>query len=187
MSQKQDRIDSKLVRKIRKSDASAFEGLFLTYCQTLIYFSWRYVRDVQVAENIVQDVFLKVWHKRKKLNPSLKIKSYLYTAVKNQTLQYLRHAKVEKQKTQPQELDSSTDSPEVKLAEKEISIAVHNAINELPDKCRHVFILSKYDHLTYSEIAEIRNISVKTVETQMGRALKYLRKRLSHLLSALLL
>ncbi len=83
--------ESELIIKIREGDADAFKNLFETYCQALIYFAWRYVKNTQIAENIVQDVFLRIWLNRTKLNPVLKIKSYLYKAVKNQAMQHLWH------------------------------------------------------------------------------------------------
>jgi RNA polymerase sigma-70 factor (ECF subfamily) len=177
---------SELIIKICEGDADAFKNLFETYCQALIYFAWRYVKNTQVAENIVQDVFLRIWLNRTKLNPALNTKSYLYKAVKNQALQHLRKAKIENQKGNFQVLDDSTKSPEDILEEQEISVAVQRAISELPTQSRLIFTMSKYSNLKYSEIAEIQNISIKTVETHMGRALKFLRKRLANLRSDLL-
>jgi RNA polymerase sigma-70 factor (ECF subfamily) len=179
--------ESEWIIRIREGDADAFKNLFETYCQALIYFAWRYVKNTQIAENIVQDVFLRIWLNRTKLNPALKIKSYLYKAVKNQAMQHLRKAKLENRKGSIQSPDSSTKSPEDVLDEKEIAISVQRAISELPSKCRLIFTMSKYSNLTYSEIAEIQNISIKTVETHMGRALKFLRKRLASLRSTLLM
>ena len=179
--------ESEWIIKIREGDADAFKNLFETYCQALIYFAWRYVKNTQIAENIVQDVFLRIWLNRTKLNPVLKIKSYLYKAVKNQAMQHLRKAKFENRKGNIQSLDSSTKSPEDILDEKEIAISVQRAISELPSRCRLIFTMSKYSNLTYSEIAEIQNISIKTVETHMGRALKFLRKHLASLRSTLLM
>ncbi len=179
--------ESEWIIRICESDADAFKNLFETYCQALIYFAWRYVKNTQIAENIVQDVFLMIWFNRTKLNPALKIKPYLYKAVKNQAMQHLRKTKFENQKENIQSLDSSTKSPEDILDEKEIAISVQRAISELPSKCRLIFTMSKYSNLTYSEIAEIQNISIKTVETHMGRALKFLRKRLANLRFTLLM
>jgi len=178
--------ESEWIIKIRESDAGAFKNLFETYCQALIYFARRYVKNTQVAENIVQDVFLRIWLNRTKLNPALKIKSYLYKAVKNQAMQHLRKAKFENQRENIQALDSSAKSPEDILNEKEIAKSVQRAISELPSQSRLIFTMSKYSNLTYLEIAEIQNISIKTVETHMGRALKFLRKRLAKLRPALL-
>lgn len=168
-----------LISKIQSGDEKAFESLFYSHASALIRFAWRFVRNTQIAENIVQDVFVKIWHHRDRLDPKLNVKAYLYKAVKNQALQHLRHLKIENRQDTVSEFESSALSPEDSLHAKEIAAAVDQAISELPPHRRLIFTLSKFDHFTYAEIAEIQSISIKTVETQMGRALKFLRKRLS--------
>jgi RNA polymerase sigma-70 factor (ECF subfamily) len=170
---------SDLIDRIRGSEKEAFEELFTLYSQALIHFSRRFAGNNQAAENIVQDVFLRIWNNREKLNPGLNIKSYLYKAVKNQSLQYLRHTNIVAKSKNKITSNNPVKSPEDRLSEKELAVIIQDAIHALPPQCRMIFSMSKYDHLTYSEIAEIQNISIKTVETQMGRALKFLRKRLS--------
>lgn len=176
-------MESEWVKKIREGDEKAFENLFNLYCQPLVNFACRYVFDLPVAENIVQDVFLTIWSKRVKLDPALNIKSYLYTAVKNQAFHHLRHVKVERSSADViQTSVAPIRTPEDEWTEKEVTDTVHQAIAELPEKCRIIFSMNRFDRLTYAEIAEVLDISIKTVETQMGRALKYFRKRLSHYL-----
>jgi RNA polymerase sigma-70 factor (ECF subfamily) len=172
-------FESDLISRIRRSEQKAFEELFKKYSQALIHFSTRFTGDNQAAENIVQDVFLRIWNNREKLNPGLNIKSYLYKAVKNQTLQYLRHSNIVAKSKNKISSNNPVKSPEDRLNDKQLAVIIQDAIHELPPQCRMIFSMSKYDHLTYNEIAEIQNISIKTVETQMGRALKFLRKRLS--------
>ena len=185
---KNNLTDSELTEGIRTGEAGAFENLFRKYCQTLIHFSRRYVQDTQIAEGLVQDVFLKIWQSRENLDPGSNIKSYLFTSVKNQALKHLRHAKVEFQGEENITMyDEPVKTPEEKFNESEIAAAVHRAIEKLPESRRQIFKMSRYDGLTYSEIAEVQNISIKTVETQMGRALKFLRESLGHLLSVLLI
>jgi RNA polymerase sigma-70 factor (ECF subfamily) len=175
------------VTKIRDGDAGAFEELFNTYCQQLINFTRNYVIDKQVAENIVQDVFVRIWQRRKKLDPSKMIKSYLYTSVKNEALKQLRQLEIEK-KSHERILESYEDSrPEKEIEGKEIGFYVNRAIDELPEKCREIFIMNRYDNLKYAEIADILDISVKTVETQMGRALKKLREKLKPIFPLILM
>jgi len=178
-------IESAWVEKIKEGNGDAFEKLFRLYCQPLINFAKRYVVELAIAENLVQDVFLRVWKNRARLDPALSIKTYLYTSVKNQALKHLKHVAVE-QKSQA-ELDQppSTDlTPESSLTEKELAASIDQAIAQLPEKCRLIFTMNRFDRLTYAEIARVENISIKTVETQMGRALKFLRKSLSHFLTA---
>jgi RNA polymerase sigma-70 factor (ECF subfamily) len=185
--EEQKRIESEWIRDIKAGNERAFEKLFNFYCQRLINFTRRYVVDIQIAENIVQDVFVRVWHHRAKLDPSRLIKSYLFTAVKNDALKEIRHRDV-KTRSQQKLLDliEPDIDPEKERTTDEINKEIHQAINELPDKCREIFKMNRFDGLKYSEIAEILNISVKTVETQMGRALKKLRTRLKPLLQLIL-
>lgn len=178
---KHNQNESEWVEKIRDGNAEAFENLFKAYCQPLINFARRFVRDIQIAENIVQDVFLKIWTNRIKLNPSLNLKTYLFTAVRNQSLNHLRHAKMERNSVADMQLIATpAKTPENGWREKELAASIRQAINELPKKCQTIFLMNRFDQLTYQEIADILNLSIKTVETQMGRALKFLRKRLSH-------
>lgn len=175
--------ESEWVRKIRTGDGEAFERLFGLYCQPLIHFVRRYVQDTSIAEDLVQDVFLAIWANRSRLDPALNIKTYLYTAVKNRALKHLRHNDVERRNAEDVALGAPrSKTPEGERQEKELADSVYRAIEALPEKCRLIFSMNRFDHLTYAEIAEIQNISIKTVETQMGRALKSLRERLAHLL-----
>jgi len=179
--------DRNLIERIREGDAAAYECLFMNHAKALINFAWRFVGDAQTSENMVQEVFLKVWINRINLNPDLSIKAYLYKSVKNQALKFLRHAKVEGRRENIPIPENRAFSPEDQLNTKELESAVRKAVDELPEKRRLIFTLCKYDHLSYAEIAEIQKISIKTVETQMGRALKFLRKRLSHFVHLVLL
>ena len=176
-------IEAEWVRNIRDGDGKAFEQLFRSYCQPLIQFVGRYVRDIQTAENLVQDLFLSVWGNRAQLDPTLSVKSYLYTAAKNRALKHLRHGDVVRRSTEDETPRfPGPKTPEDELQGKEISTAIHRAVEALPEKTRICFSMNRFDHLTYTEIAEIQGVSVKTVETQMGHALRFLRERLAHLL-----
>jgi len=161
--------------------------LFKIYSQKLIYFSQGYVRDKQTAENIVQDVFLRVWQTKENLDPVKNIQSYLFMAVKNESLKQLRHLQVEKKHQENVSVLSVVElTPDEKIDQNELREEINKAINYLPDKCREIFTMSRFDQLKYSEIADILGISIKTVETQMGRALKKLREQLGHLTSIIL-
>ena len=167
------------VSKIRMGNPAAFEDLFNLYCQQLINFSRNYVKDKQIAENVVQDVFVSVWQNRTNLDPTKMIKAYLFTAVKNNSLKHLRHLNTENKEIEdnlPYTYDY--ERPDKKLDEKEMELKIHQAIDELPEKCMEIFKMNRFENLKYAEIASILDISVKTVETQMGRALKKLRERL---------
>ena len=171
--------DTEQIRSIRDGNESAFEQLFRHYGQALVYFAHNYVRDLSIAENLVQDVFVAVWEKRATLSPDRSIKSYLYTATKNRALKHLRHEEITSKNREKIDLYSVAPStPDDLLSHDETAAAIGRAIEALPEKCRLVFKLNRFDHLTYAEVAEVLDISVKTVETQMGRALHVLRRTL---------
>jgi len=173
---------AELICKIRTGDASAFEQLFRLYSQPLIHFVCRYVRDISTAENLVQEVFLAAWAHRSQLDPTRNIKTYLYTAARNQALKHLRHTQVEQRSAADIEMGPPhPPTPEDERQSQEIGVALARAIEALPEKARIIFSMNRFDQLSYAEIAEIQGISIKTVETQMGRALKTLRPRLAHL------
>lgn len=182
MAKEQINIESEWIRAIRNGNEHSFKSLFNTYCQKLINFSRRYVLDKEIAENIVQDVFVKVWTNRDNLDHTKNIKTYLFTAVKNNSFKYLRHLNVERAYSEIT-FDTKEDFDPMKNIEKNETVnQIKIEINKLPEKCQEIFSMSKIDKLKYSEIADILNISVKTVETQMGRALKKLRENLKDLI-----
>ena len=146
----------------------------------------RYVHDTQIAEDIVGDVFLKIWEERSRLNINISIKGYLFQMVRNQSFNYLKSKKIEL--TDELYLNISLQSSmttDEQVNINEITEHIQKAIIELPARSRSVFTMHRYDNLKYSEIAEVLKITEGTVETHMVRALKFLRKRLSFLLSAL--
>lgn len=174
--------ESKWVKKLKSDDPDALEFLFKKHCQPLLNFSQRIVYETETAENIVQDVFLKVWENRKSLKLGTSIKSYLFTITRNESLKYQRHQTVVREFEETvRDLHSSVETPDEQLIESELESYIHKAIDLLPEKRREIFMMNRFDELTYKEIAEVLNISLKTVETQMGRALKRLREILSFL------
>ena len=160
-------------------DDSGFEALFREHCQGLVRFANRFTRDVPAAENVVQEVFLKVWRDRARLQDADSIKAYLYTAVRNEALKYVRHADVERRSVPELKLThAAVLTPEEEFQNKTTAEFVHDAIERLPDRRRLIFTMNRFDRLTYVEIAQALKISIKTVETQMGRALAFLRTEL---------
>jgi len=174
------------IEKIRRGEVEAFTVLFRKYYEPLYQFAGYFVDDPQTAENIVQDVFVKIWTNREKLFIQSSPRSYLYKAVKNHAFNFLRR---EKSMVSTSELSEYRDqqykSPEDELINKEFYEAVHQSIEKLPPKCRQIYVMKRYDNLSYTEIAEILGISINTVKTQMKRAIKYLRKQLANFTSVL--
>src|SRR5688572_32952778 len=175
--------DAELVRRIRAGDERALEAVFKAHYAGMASFVQRFVRSPDLAEELVQDVFLKLWSKREQLAEIETFRTYLFRAARNTALNYLRRAKLERRWREEQGTD---DDPPTSFAadeetvEQELAVAVQEAINRLPPRCREIFLLSRDGGLTYAEIARSLEISVKTVETQMGRALKSLRASLHH-------
>ena len=161
-----------------------FEQLYKQHVEGLVRFAYYYVRDLDTAQDVVQEVFLKVWNKKPALKNAEHEKAYLYKMTRNACLMILRK-KQTRQKYQQTEAETISDSPETDFISKEIDDAYKTAVLELPEKCRVIFSMSRFDHLSYKEIANTLGISVKTVETQIGRALVFLRKRLSSFLTFL--
>jgi RNA polymerase sigma-70 factor (ECF subfamily) len=166
--------------KIRAGDQSAFEALFRAFYPTLCALVARRIRSQESAEEIVQDVLLRVWERRATLDPEQSITRYLYRAARNQALNHVKHRNivVRTRETVTAFLRPSQPAPEDDLRYQEIATAAEKAIGLLPERCREIFLLSRRGELSYREIATLLGISIKTVETQMGRALSSLRVRL---------
>jgi RNA polymerase sigma-70 factor (ECF subfamily) len=176
-------FDHSELKKLKEGDLSVFEKLFRHYYHTLVIFAGHYVNETQVAQDVVQDVFLHIWLHRDRIDPHRNIKTYLFTAVKNRSLKQLRHKRVKERYLVTQVvLDLDPVTPEDTTHQQEFSVAIEKAIQALPEKCRTIFCMNRFDHLKYAEIAEIEGISIKTVETHMGRALRFLRDQLKHFL-----
>ena len=164
---------------IRLDDREAFEQVFRESYLPLTAYAFRFVSDLPTAENIVQDVFLKLWLNRHNLVITTSLVHYLFRSVKNHSLNHLDKAKVRsgylrmKLEQEHNEEDYSAFYPEIGLLEKIVA-----AINALPAKRQEIFRLAREEGLKYREIADQLHLSVKTVETQMTLALKQLREAL---------
>ena len=172
----------------RNEKEATFENLYLTYFSKLKHFAKAYVQSEEEAENIVQDVFSELWEKRAVCFCYANMESYLFISAKNRCLNYLRHQAVIREtsdKIQEEyrlKLQASFNSLEILdlnfLSERPVDKILETAIDSLPEKCRRIFIMSKIEGKKQKDIADRLNISVNTVETQMGVAYRYLRERL---------
>lgn len=175
------RVEHEWVDGIRTGDAGAFEALFRAYHASLCAFAYRYLGARDLAEEIVQEVFLFVWERRETWQVRTSVKSYLFTAVHNAAVSFLRHERVvRRRESEAIELfQVPRPTADLEVAAAETLAAVQQAVARLPERCRLVFTLHREQGLTYAEVAEVLAISPKTVEVQMGRALKSLRKALA--------
>lgn len=184
MADQKNNGEKQWIEAIRNGNEHALEELFLTYYAPLCKFVWRYVRSNHVAEELVQDVFANIWEKKEMLDPGGEIKTYLYQSAKNRALDHIKHKKVVNQyrsKIAKTEKRIVHQEP-IQSEETAFVKAARNAIEELPERARQVYKLHRKDGLTYKEIAKVMKISIKTVESQMSRALNILRNRLSRYL-----
>lgn len=164
-----------LFEGVKNNKKNCFDVLFKKYYCELVNFAFFYVRDSALAQEIVQEVFINFWQNRAKTNIHSTVKLYLIVAVKNTALNCINSIKTRK-KYESQYLENLSDDVEADNDTQKIHIVLGRAIEALPEKCRDIFELSRFDGLTYQEIADHLNISKKTVENQMGIAFKKIRE-----------
>jgi len=173
--------DSEIVRRIRQGDAGQFESLFRSSYVSLVRYAKTLIRDHDTAEEIVQDLFFRLWKDKEKLQIESSLNGYLYRAVHNRCLHYIDHIRVvEKYEKEMAVMEQeNNETPTDILHYRELQAKIARIIERLPEKCGKIFCMSRFEGLKYSEIAEKLSISVKTVEANMGRALKEFRKVLA--------
>ncbi len=161
-------------------DKNQFEQLFKSQFSYLCNFAKQYVQDMDIAQDICQKVFINLWEKRTEIDPNQSIKSYLFTAVKNRSLNHIRDNK--KFRSTVLDLDCGdidiAEEIEDNFSQQELKEKIDRALSTLPGKCRQVFEMSRNQGMKYKEIAEELDISQKTVEAHMSKALKILRTEL---------
>jgi len=171
---------SRLVEKIRSGDHSAFETIFYRYYSQLCVFSNSYVKSLDIARDVVQEVFIKIWDNRVDLYINQSLKAYLFMAVRNQSLNFLQQKKqkkrLEDRLRKQQSLNETINQDEFNA--EELTQKVWRVVEELPERRRTIFILYRKHGLSYAEIGEVMGIARKTVENQMGKSLKYIREQL---------
>ncbi|HEY9007600.1 MAG TPA: RNA polymerase sigma-70 factor [Ohtaekwangia sp.] len=180
--------EQRTLTSLKTGDITAFEMLFRTHYQPLCNYAYTFVQDRDEAEEIVQSTFLSVWEKRENLEIRTAIKPYLYAMVRNACLNMLKHEKI-KQQHATIELavaEKSVESVTRSVMASELETKIYEAMEKLPQQCRLIFKLSRFEELKYSEIADQLNLSVKTVENQMGKALKIMREQLKDYLPLLI-
>lgn len=165
-----------LLERLKSGDRKVFTLLFEYYYTGLVVFADRYLHDLEMAEDIVQSVFVRLWENRQAIK-STSIRHYLANAVKNNCIDLIRKKETEKKYTQRQTLQSTVQESDF-WAENELAQMIETAINNLPPRCREIFILSRYEGLKSHEIAQRLQLSHHTVETQITKALRILRKDL---------
>lgn len=172
--------DRDLLARLRGGDHDAFEQIFRRWYEPVVRSASRVLRDVGVAEELSQDVFLELWRRRESLATDSSIAGYLMQAVRNRALNHLRHLAVQKKSVVFVEaMSEPSEAADSQVQARELEVALIQAIADLPPRTREVFVMSRERGLRYSEIADELGVSVKAVEASMSRALRMLRERLS--------
>ena len=181
--------ESNLLQKIKSGDKSAFEEMFCTNFKPLTIFSFQIVKDIEIAEEIVQAFFVKWLEDIDSITIKSSLKNYLYKSIYNSSLNHLKHNKVKSAAKEYFLANNELAHEEVfeKIQKIELEHAIHLAIKKLPRKCKHVFELSRIDGKKNIEIAEELNISKRTVEAHISNALQLMRIELKHYLNVLFL
>lgn len=172
-------LDRELLDALRAGREDAFETIFRSHYADLVRFGESLLRDRGVAEEVAQDVLLELWKRRETLRVETSLKAYLFRATRNRALNEIRHDNiVAREEANVASMQQPVEQSDRHTLDAEIDAALREAIATLPPRCREVFQLSRQQGLTYAEIAAALEISVKTVEAQMGKALRVLRERL---------
>ena len=176
-----DEINAELSVRLRNGDEKAFEIVFYSFYGPLVNFADEYLTDRETSRNVVQTVFLKLWEKRADINKDYSLKAWLYSLTRNECISYIRHLKVSRKFAEKsQEIMVRMQLNEEALHELDfntidldtIEKIIRDTLETLPERCREVFILSRYDHLKNREISDKLGITLKAVEGNISRALK---------------
>ncbi len=168
-----------LLRNIRRGDVKAFEQVFRQYYVPLYFYALSIINKKEIAEEIVQDLFYVWWKDREKIQIKHSLKSYLYTAIRNKSLQYIEHDNVReryKQRLLAAESEIQNPSPQQVLEQKELEYILDSTLKKLPERRLRIFKLHRFEGKKYKEIAETLSLSVKTIEAEMSKAYQVLRE-----------
>jgi RNA polymerase sigma-70 factor (ECF subfamily) len=165
-----------------------FERTFKTHFKALHAYACTILRSEAMAEEAVQNVFYKLWEKKDQVNIKESVSAYLYRAVYHECLNYMKHSKV-RAAYQSHVIyhNSELEKANERTGTKELEARIQTALKELPEQCRTIFQMSRFEELKYREIADELGLSVKTVENQMGKALRVLREKLADLLPLIII
>lgn len=181
--------DDILVKQIKNGDKNAFESIFKHYYSHLCAYANKFVQDIDESEEIVQEVFFQIWQKRENLDIKSAFKSYLFRAVRNSCLNNIKHKNIQI-KHQDYTLHNNEGNQtefEDKLETNELEERIRIAIDKLPTERKKIFLMIRFEELKYKEVAEKLSISTKTIENQMGKALKFMREELKDYLPVFIL
>ena len=170
-----------MIRDLRSGRESAYDRLFRDYYRPLSVFASKYVSDLEIAREIVQNLFAHLYENRSSLIITTSLESYLYQSVRNRCLNQIKQWKTQREHLEKYKSEQDgTEDLEATIRENELEHAIFKIIDSLPAQRQNVFVMSRVNGLSNSEIAEKLNISKRTVETHISHALKTLREKLGH-------
>jgi RNA polymerase sigma-70 factor (ECF subfamily) len=171
--------DNIFLQKLNKRKSDAYETLYQDYYRSLVLYAMNFVRQKEIAEDIVQNLFVSIWERETTFISPLSLKAFLYNSIKNKSLNYIKHLEVEEEYAQFT-LENAEEAIDMdrEMDEEEIYRQLFLAIEELPARCREIFEMYM-DGKRNDEIAETLSISIETVKTQKKRAIKHLKSRMS--------
>jgi len=171
--------DYSIQKKIQGGDIKEYERVFTTYYVPLCRYACKFLKDMDMAEDIVQEFFYNFWKNRAAFSPKLSLNAYFYQSIQNNSLHYIEHLQVQKHYADAVVSESNGKVPFEELPDmglKELNTAIESTLNRLPDRCSRIFRMNRFEGKKYREIADILSISVKTVEADMGKALQAFRE-----------
>lgn len=174
---------TELIQALQQGDTAAFEQVFMAYYKRLHTYACMVLKDSRLAEEVVQEVFCHFWERRKKIAIAQSLQAYLYAMVYHECLREQRRRPL---KALPQDSPGNT-SASGKAEYAELQQQIINAMKRLPEKCRLVFYLNRVENMKYREVASYLGLSEKTVENQMGKALRLLRVHLAEFMTCLII
>lgn len=179
--------DKITIEQIKVGDLKAFEQLFKAYHKPLLVYATTIIKDGDESQDVVQQVFVTVWKNRTSIEIHTSVRAFLYRAVYNACLNKIKQQAVRTSYAKEVQLTNRTATVTETIHQKELQQKIDEAIGQLPDQCGKIFKMSRYDNLKYQEIADNLALSIKTVENQMGKALKLMREKLKEYLPFLIL
>jgi RNA polymerase sigma-70 factor (ECF subfamily) len=167
------------LNRLRAGAQDAFDDIFRSYYAQLVAVADSMLRERESAEDVVQDVMAELWRRRESIFFETSLRAYLFRAVRNRALNHIRHQRIAPRAEPDAALQIPVPAADRETLETEMQTALRAAVGQLPPRCREVFEMSRVHGLKYAEIAQSLDISVKTVEAQMGKAIRVLREKLA--------
>lgn len=179
--------EHELLQQLKKGNEAALDFIYRHYWEGLFFYSYHLLKDKQACEDLIQDIFVRLWANREQLDIQLSLRSYLYASCRYALYKVIRTGRVREDIFDAIYERLHTESPYENVEYKDLVERINTIVSALPPKCRDVYELSRNQHLSHREIAERLNISVKTVENHITKALKELKGALGGLISIELL